>query len=51
VDTAVVIADQWGEVRMAEAAGPSHRFEAGDEIVQWLRFIAIECPECQGEAF
>lgn len=48
---AVVIADRWGEIRMAEPAGVEHDFYDPGEVVAWLRFIAIECPECQGEAY
>lgn len=48
---AVVIADRWGEIRLLDPAGDNHAFHDPDEIVAWLRFIAIECPECQGEAY
>ncbi len=47
---AVVIADQWGEVHESTEAGDEHRFPAADEIEGWLRYLAIQCPECQGEA-
>ncbi len=47
---AVVIADQWAVVRHAESAGPEHHFLPVEEVVEWLRYIAIECPECEGEA-
>jgi hypothetical protein len=48
---AIAIADQWGVIRALEPAGEGHRFLAVDEVVEWLRFLAIECPECEGEAF
>lgn|SRR5690606_33502727 len=48
---AVVIADQWAVIRALEPAGESHEFISVDEVVEWLRFMAIECPECEGEAF
>jgi hypothetical protein len=47
---AVVIADQWGEVHEAWEAGEGHRFPGVAEIEGWLRYLAIQCPECQGEA-
>lgn len=47
---AVVIADQWGEVHEVAEAGAEHRFPSADEIESWLRYLAIQCPECQGEA-
>jgi hypothetical protein len=48
---ALVIADQWGEIHHVEEAGPDHRFPATGEVVDWVRYLAIQCPECQGEAF
>jgi peroxiredoxin len=47
---AVVIADQWGEVQDVREAGDEHRFPSEEEIESWLRYLAIQCPECQGEA-
>ncbi len=41
---AVVITDRWGEVRYV-----GDRLLSVDEIVEWLRFVQMECPECQGE--
>ena len=48
---ALVVADQWGEVHEVHEAGEDHRFPAPAEVVAWLRYLAIQCPECQGEAF
>lgn len=48
---AVAIADRWGELRLRESAGLDHGFYAVEEVVAWLRYLAIECPECQGEAY
>jgi peroxiredoxin len=47
---AVVIADQWGAVHERSPAGDGHHFPAPAEIVDWLRFLAVRCPECEGEA-
>lgn len=47
---AVLIADQWGELFVVEPAGDDHAFIEPDEVVSWLRYLAIQCPECQGEA-
>lgn len=47
----MVIADQWGEVFFVEVGGAGeHVLPAASEVVEWLRFVAIQCPECQGEA-
>jgi hypothetical protein len=48
---ALVLADQWGEVHARQEAGEEHAFLTLDEIVSWLRYLAIQCPECQGEAY
>lgn len=47
---AIVIADQWGEIHAAEVAGADHDFIAPAEVAEWAKFLAIQCPECQGEA-
>ncbi len=44
----VLIADEWGEVHMSAVAGEAHAFPGPGEIVEWLRFLAIQCPECEG---
>ena len=48
---AVVVADQWGEMHHRYEAGDEHRFPLVDELVEWQRFLAIQCPECQAESF
>jgi peroxiredoxin len=48
---AVFIADQWGELFAIEGVDEEHRFAIQpEEVVDWLRFLAIKCPECEGEA-
>ena len=46
----VVVADPWGEVRFRHAAGAAHDLPEPAELVDWARFVAIQCPECEGEA-
>jgi peroxiredoxin len=48
---AAIVADPWGEVRMRHAAGAAHDLPAPAELVDWARFVAIQCPECEGEAW
>lgn len=45
----VVIADRWGEVREVQHPLDDRGLPPVDEIIEWLRFVQIECPECQGE--
>jgi hypothetical protein len=47
---AAVVADPWGEVRFRHRAGAAHDLPDPAELVDWARFIAIQCPECEGEA-
>lgn len=44
----VAVADEWGEIYFATDPGPAHEFPAPEEVVEWVRFIAIQCPECEG---
>jgi peroxiredoxin len=47
---AVLVADPWGEVRFRHDAGAAHDLPSPAELVDWARFVAIQCPECEGEA-
>ena len=46
---AVVIADRWGEIYFVGNGSRFTELPKIDEILEWLRFIEHECPECQGE--
>jgi hypothetical protein len=46
----VLIADRWGEIYAVFDGAFASDLPAVDEIVEWLRYIHHECPECQGEA-
>jgi hypothetical protein len=46
----VAIADRWGEIVMvAEAAGVENLPDPA-ALVEWLRYVEHQCPECEGEA-
>lgn len=45
---AVVIADEWGEVYAVMRGTPDHVLPSATEIGEWVRFLAIQCPECEG---
>jgi peroxiredoxin len=47
---AVLVADPWGEVRLRHEAGTEHGLPEPAELVDWARFVAIQCPECEGES-
>jgi len=48
---ALLIADRWGAIYLAHEAGAEHRWPTPEEVVSALRYLAIQCPECEGEAY
>ena len=47
---AVLVVDEWGQVHHTSASDDSHSLPGAAELVSWARYLAIQCPECQGEA-
>jgi hypothetical protein len=45
----VAIADRWGEIYFVQGASRAADLPVADELVDWLRYVQTECPECQGE--
>lgn len=45
---AVVVADQWGGIH---EAAEGHAFIPIESAVEWIRHLATECPECEGESY
>lgn len=45
-----VAADAWGAIHALRHVGDAHAWPQPLEIGRWLDFIAMQCPECQGEA-
>jgi len=43
---AVVVADQWGAIYEVVHDCDGHRLPTSNEVVEWLRYIALQCPEC-----
>lgn len=44
----IIVADRWGEIYFV-TGGPPDRLPAPADLVDWLRFMQVQCPECQGE--
>jgi len=44
----LIVADEWGEIYHIEDATDPASLPSPDEVVEWVRFIAIQCPECEG---
>jgi hypothetical protein len=45
----VVVADRWGEVHFVDSAERVADLPAANEVVAWLRYVRMQCPECEGE--
>lgn len=45
-DGALAVTDEWGEVFFETSADDRHELPPPAEVVNWVRFIAIQCPEC-----
>jgi hypothetical protein len=45
----IVVSDRWGEIYYVQAADRASGLLAPDELMEWLRYVRNECPECQGE--
>ena len=46
----VVAADRWGEIHFVAGPASVRDLPPAAELLEWLRFIQVQCPECQGEA-
>ncbi|HEX6937876.1 MAG TPA: hypothetical protein VF158_00585 [Longimicrobiales bacterium] len=45
-EAALFIADRWGQIYLAERAPDESRLPGVDQIEEWLRYLATQCPEC-----
>lgn len=45
----VLIADRWGEIRTVARVTREQTWPAVDDLVDTIRHIEIQCPECEGE--
>jgi hypothetical protein len=43
------VADRWGQMQWVASAGRVAELPSPREIAAWLRFVEIQCPECEGE--
>jgi peroxiredoxin len=48
---ALLVADRWGALYLAHPAGAEHRWPPPEEVLSALKYLAIQCPECEGEAY
>jgi hypothetical protein len=43
-----LVADRWGEIFFVAPIDPA--VIDVEDLAEWVRFVQIQCPECQGEA-
>ena len=43
----LIVADEWGEEHYTYTADATHVLPEADEVVDWVRFTAIQCEECE----
>lgn len=44
----VAVVDEWDQVFHVDHVGAGHVFPDPVELVEWIRFVAIQCEECEG---
>jgi hypothetical protein len=45
-----IVADRWGEIAYVVRAAHVRSLPAPDELAEWIGYLRIQCPECEGEA-
>jgi mycoredoxin len=45
----LVVVDRFGAARVTSSAAEAGGLVAPSEATEWLRFVALDCPECSGE--
>ena len=46
----VLVADRWGEIVHVAAASDIADLPTPAELLEWVEYLEIRCPECEGEA-
>jgi hypothetical protein len=44
----VIVTDEWNEIYFASESEDLHGVISADEVLEWVKFVAIQCPECEG---
>ena len=45
----IVIADRWGEIYYVTGKPSAADLPGPDDLVEWLRYVQVQCPECHSE--
>lgn len=46
----IVVADRWGEIHHLAGGKTVDDLPGPDDVIEWLRYVQRQCPECEGEA-
>ena len=46
----IVVADRWGEIHHVADGNTVDDLPGPDDVIEWLRYVQHQCPECEGEA-
>ena len=47
---AIVVADRWGEIHHLADGKTVDDLPGSDDVIEWLRYVQHQCPECEGES-
>ena len=48
--TGAIVADRWGEIVHVAPAAEVWNLPSAEDLAEWIAYIRIQCPECEGEA-
>lgn len=43
----LLVADEWGEEHFTTTTDAAHALPDAAEVVEWVRFVAMQCEECE----
>ena len=46
----IIVADRWGEIHHVAEGKTVDDLAGPDDVIEWLRYVQHQCPECEGEA-
>lgn len=46
----IVVADRWGQIHQLAGGKTVDDLPRPDDVIEWLRYVQHQCPECEGEA-
>ena len=46
---AALVADRWGEIFFVRSGQSVHDRPPARELAEWLHWVRMKCPECEGE--